>query len=333
MTDGVAVTSQPASIAVVIPAFEAESFVGRAIRSALEQTLTPHEIVVVDDGSSDGTGEIARSFGPPVRCVRQPNQGAAGARNRGVEEARADYVAFLDADDEWFPRHLERALEVLQRHPELMWFCAAYSIRFWSGRTLERRPDERYLIDEAYFENYFEMARGWNVSTCSIIARYELFEQVGGFDTSLRVGEDQDLWLRIALRHPRIGYSPLASFTYRLTEGSLMNQGLATPEMVLELLRGGERQAAAHGPDGLWKARPVLARQAERAIRTAAHAGNRGVLEAVGGTYLPDLPAWVRLLRLACLHTPSSLWLGSVRVWDGFRLLRLSLRNRRASPG
>jgi len=327
------VTSQPASIAVVIPAFEAESFVGRAIRSALEQTLTPGEIMVVDDGSADGTAEIARSFGPPVRCVRQSNQGAAGARNRGVEEARADYVAFLDADDEWSPHHLERALAVLQRHPELMWFCAAYDIRFRSGKTVERRPDERALIDEAYFENYFEMARRWDVHTCSVIVRSELFEQVGGFDTGLAVGEDQDLWLRIALHHPRVGYSPLACSTYRLTEGSLMNQGLATPEMVLEILRRGEAQAAAHGPEGPRKARPVLARRAERVVRTAARIGNLDVLEAVAVTYLPDLPGWVRLLRVACLYTPRSLWLGSVRAWDGFRLLREYLRQRRASPG
>lgn len=333
MIDGVSVTLQAPTIAVVIPAFDAESFLGRAISSALEQTLAPREIVVVDDGSSDGTGEIARGFGPPVRCVRQANRGAAGARNRGIEEAQSDYVAFLDADDEWLSDHLERALEVLQRHPHLVWFCAAYNVRMRSGKTIKRCPDERALIDGAYFESYFEMASGWDVHTCSVVARSEILEQIGGFDPDLQVGEDQDLWLRIALRHPQIGYSPSVCSTYRITEGSLMNQGLNTAEMVLELLERAERHAAAYGPSGIRKARPVLARRAEKVVRTAARVRNHEVLEKVSATYVPELSAWVRFLRVACLYIPQGLWLGSVRAWDGIRVLRQTRLKRSRSAG
>lgn len=103
----------PTRIACVIPAFQRESTLGRAISSALDQTRVPDEIVVVDDGSTDRTAEVARSFGAAVRHVRQDNAGGAAARNRGVLQATADWIAFLDSDDWWTPSHLaaiERAI-------------------------------------------------------------------------------------------------------------------------------------------------------------------------------------------------------------------------------
>lgn len=108
----------PPFLTVIIPAYNREQYVGEAIRSALEQTRTPNEIIVVDDGSSDGTAAVARSFGGIVRCLSQKNGGCASARNHGVNEAKGDLLAFLDSDDQWVPQKLEWQLCYLDAHPE-----------------------------------------------------------------------------------------------------------------------------------------------------------------------------------------------------------------------
>lgn len=99
-------TSASPRISVVIPVFNGERFLAEAIRSALSQTLPPYEILVIDDGSTDGSAEIAESFGPPVRVLRQENRGEAAARNFGIEAASGDWIAFLDCDDVWQPEKL-----------------------------------------------------------------------------------------------------------------------------------------------------------------------------------------------------------------------------------
>lgn len=104
----------PTSISVVIPAYNAARFLRSAIDSALSQTAPPEEVIVVDDGSIDETFEIAASYGAQVRAIRQPNRGEGGARNRGIEEARSDWIAFLDADDVWCPQKLQRQMAFCQ---------------------------------------------------------------------------------------------------------------------------------------------------------------------------------------------------------------------------
>ena len=105
-------------ISVIIPAYNREAYVGEAIRSVLAQTLPPEEVIVVDDGSTDRTGEIARSFGKPVRCISQENQGVGGARNTGLGEATGNFIALLDSDDLWTGRKLELQARYLENHPE-----------------------------------------------------------------------------------------------------------------------------------------------------------------------------------------------------------------------
>src|SRR5689334_10135830 len=95
---------------VIIPAYNAVETLGRAIDSALAQSLPPHEVVVVDDGSRDATAELAERYGPPVRVIRQSNAGPGAARNRGVQATSSPWVAFLDADDEWLPKKMETQL-------------------------------------------------------------------------------------------------------------------------------------------------------------------------------------------------------------------------------
>jgi glycosyltransferase involved in cell wall biosynthesis len=99
---------------VVIPCFNAGCFIGEAIRSALHQTWPPEEVLVIDDGSTDESVEVVSGFGPPVRLFRQPNQGAATARNVGIRAARGDWIAFLDADDLWDADKLRKQVLAIQ---------------------------------------------------------------------------------------------------------------------------------------------------------------------------------------------------------------------------
>ncbi|HIG17916.1 MAG TPA: glycosyltransferase family 2 protein, partial [Candidatus Handelsmanbacteria bacterium] len=101
------------TIACVIPAYNREGFIGRAVRSALEQVSPPQEIIVVDDGSTDGTGSVVREMGAQVRYIPQENAGGAEARNRGAREANSEWIAFLDSDDYWTPNHLKRVREAI----------------------------------------------------------------------------------------------------------------------------------------------------------------------------------------------------------------------------
>ena len=107
------------TVSVVIPAYNSASYLAEAVESALGQTFKDLEILVVDDGSTDETQELMRRYGPPVRCLSQENTGVATARNRGIDESRGRYVAFLDADDVWQPDKLEKQLAALpgQCHP------------------------------------------------------------------------------------------------------------------------------------------------------------------------------------------------------------------------
>ncbi|QDT39894.1 glycosyltransferase family 2 protein [Stratiformator vulcanicus] len=105
------------SVSVIIPCFNAAPFLGEAIRSALDQSLPPVEVIVVDDGSTDDSAEIAQSFGPPVRVLRQENHGESVARNRGIDEAAGDWVALLDADDVWLPSKLRQQWELVEADP------------------------------------------------------------------------------------------------------------------------------------------------------------------------------------------------------------------------
>lgn len=122
-------TGQPL-ITCIIPAWNAERYLGEALESVLAQTCPAGEIIVVDDGSTDGTARVAESFGEPVRCVRQQNAGAPAARNRGVREARGELIAFTDADDLWHPEKLARQIARFEQRADLDVSLTHYQ-NFW----------------------------------------------------------------------------------------------------------------------------------------------------------------------------------------------------------
>ena len=127
------------TITVVIPAYNSEKYIARAIDSVLTQTHKPDEIIVVDDGSTDNTSEIARKYEPSVKLIQQQNAGASVARNTGIEAATSEWIAFLDADDEWLPEKLKLQTEHLKRNPHLQWTTANF-IRCQCDKN-QRLPD------------------------------------------------------------------------------------------------------------------------------------------------------------------------------------------------
>jgi len=200
-------------ISVIIPAYNSEVFLARALRSVEAQTFRDFEIVLVDDGSTDGTAEIARSF-ESVRYFHQPNQLQAVARNRGLAEARGELIAFLDADDEWLPEKLERQLAFMDERQSRISYSDCYYVRGGkSVRYSKLAPPYDGQIIEPLIEQWLDYCF---IAMNSVIAEKSLLEQVGGFDevAPFRAHEDYGLWLRIALTKTPFDYLDLPLATY-----------------------------------------------------------------------------------------------------------------------
>jgi len=177
-------------ISCIVPVFNGERYVREALESILAQTHRPLEIIVADDGSTDGTGAIVAGFGERVRYVKQSNKGPATARNFGLSLATGDFVAFLDADDLWHPEKLERQLARFQNRPELD-YCVTHAQNFWVAEMAgEAKKYERHRISGS-LPGYV---------TGTLMARRALFETVGLFDPALGHGDSTDWFLRASER-------------------------------------------------------------------------------------------------------------------------------------
>lgn len=177
-----------ASISVVIPVYNAELYLAEAVQSILAQTLPVAEIILVDDGSTDGSAAVAQKFAPPVRLLSQPNAGAGAARNRGVQTAQGDLIAFLDADDLWTPDKLARQTQALAEGQADMIFGAVQ--QFYSPE-LDAQARERIHFDAKPIQAY---------SAGTLLLSRASFLAVGAFAEQLRTGEFIDWYLRATHR-------------------------------------------------------------------------------------------------------------------------------------
>ena len=188
-----------------MPAYNARPFIEQSIRSVLDQDYSNIELIVVDDGSTDGTPEAAEQFGSRVWVIRQNNSGPAAARNRGIAAARGEFIAFLDADDVWLPGKVSMQVQYLQNHPKVGvvfgGFCRWYS---QSDGTFLMPPTP---IDLDAPLNIIVKYSGWIYTTLlfdnvihiiTAMVHRSVVETVGSFDESLRTGEDYDFWLRVS---------------------------------------------------------------------------------------------------------------------------------------
>ncbi len=169
-----------------------------AIGSVLDQTYKKFELIVVDDGSKDGTAEQLRGYGSDLRVLSQPWQGVAAARNLGVRSSRGRYLAFLDSDDLWKPKKLEiQVAFFMEARPEIQ-ICQTEEV--WIRRGVRVNPRKRHRKPSGdIFRSSLDLCL---VSPSAVMMTRELFERVGGFDQAFTVCEDYDLWLRVAVDTP-----------------------------------------------------------------------------------------------------------------------------------
>ncbi len=198
-----------ATVSVIIPLFNKEKYITRALNSVFAQTCQDFEIVVVDDGSTDGGPELVQKYRDPrLRMIRQPNEGAGSARNRGIQETTAPYLAFFDADDEWLPDFLSRYLEALRSNPDCdyvvgPWFEGDPRIdrsEIWRKSGIEEGAWRLPANVSSAELHKFLILHHW---TCTFMCKRHVVEKYGGFyvKTKYTHGEDRYLQLQLMLNH------------------------------------------------------------------------------------------------------------------------------------
>jgi glycosyltransferase involved in cell wall biosynthesis len=226
---GTTVAHQGPLVSVIIPCYNGEAFLEEAIESALSQTYQRVEVIVVDDGSTDRSPAIAHKF--PVRYLRQYNRGLTETRNRGIRESKGHYVLFLDADDRLRPEGIEAGVCALLERPECAMIVGDHVFVSEDGRHL--RDSHKDCLNTSHYQallksNFIEMIS-------SVLFRRDVLEEVGGFDTRLRVAEDYELYMRIAREYPICCHNSVVS-EYRLHRTNASRNSALMLSMTLQVL-------------------------------------------------------------------------------------------------
>jgi glycosyltransferase involved in cell wall biosynthesis len=252
LASGDAVTHRP-RVSVIIPAYNAEKFVLDAIRSVDLQEYPSVEVLLIDDGSRDGTVKLVQREAPWVEIIQQPNAGAAAARNTGLRHATSEFICFLDADDGWFPGKLDAQVDYLTRHPDvgavyhdwLVWQPDEAGVYHTPTRPPRSIADEVDPTQSGWI--YPRLLLDCIVHTSTVMMRREVALDVGEFETTLVTGEDYDYWLRLSRKcqiHKLTGTysfyrSVVGSLTgvpkaenneYRVLKRAILRWGLSSPD-------------------------------------------------------------------------------------------------------
>ncbi|MCB5183694.1 glycosyltransferase family 2 protein [Methylobacillus gramineus] len=188
---------------VVIPLYNKEAFIERALNSVLQQTLSDYEVIVVDDGSSDGSMELVSQFDDDrIRVIQQENAGVAAARNTGIAAAGREWVAFLDADDVWMPDHLQELQDLINAFPKVTSVGTAYNKIDTNGRVQALRyPPQLSGQALSLVGDYFAVSIAYDhvLHSSSAAARKSVLLQISGFPVGVKSGEDLITWAKLAL--------------------------------------------------------------------------------------------------------------------------------------
>lgn len=239
-------------VSVVIPTFNCERFIGRTVGSALRQTYRDFEIIVVDDGSTDGTQAVLAEYGEALHYIKQANQGASAARNAALSRATGEYIAYLDADDLWHPEKLAHQVEYLDAYPSCGFVHTEVAVideqdsvlyaRFnkETGRTVPQGKCLRDILQRSH------------IQTLTVLERRSAFDRAGEFDLRLPVAQDYLHWIQVALQGYEVGYLPEPLGQYRWRAGSLMSSQrrlLGDFTKIYEILLAEHRLEEVHGSE------------------------------------------------------------------------------------
>jgi len=184
-------------VSVIIPTFNRGWAIPEAIESVLTQERITFELIVVDDGSTDATGQILDRYGEQIILIRQHNQGVSTARNAGIQVARGELIAFLDSDDYWLPNKMITQVEFFKTHPDT-WICQTEEIWIRNGQRVNPKQRHRKRSGMIFYESLALCL----VSPSAVMMRRGLFDLIGRFDETLPACEDYDMWLRVSSRYP-----------------------------------------------------------------------------------------------------------------------------------
>jgi glycosyltransferase involved in cell wall biosynthesis len=271
------VTALVPDISVVVPAYNSAAYINEALDSALAQTGVTLEVIVVDDGSSDDTVQRVQAYGDRVRLIQQANQGSAVARNRGVAESRAEHVAFLDADDYWHPQKLAQQWALARQGKPLVY--ARFSS--WERDAAGNFPPAAAHLAECQAQGrmskpardgwlYIDLLLDCEVWTSTVLARKDLLEKVGGFDPSLRKGQDFDLWLKLANEAEWHGV-PESLALYRLHDENI-TRAVKPTNFEYVILSNAYKRWGLDNRDGRRLPRAIMQARLARSARTFADA-------------------------------------------------------------
>lgn len=213
-------------ISVLIPLYNKEKSILATIQSVVNQTYTDFELLIVDDGSTDKGASIAASYPDTrIRVIRKENGGVSSARNRGIQEAKGEYIALLDADDQWDMKYLEEQIRMVIDYPK----AAMWGINFAEmseGKLIRKLATALPDGYRGYVENYFQMQGRVSDLFCSssVVIRKEVFDKVGVFDERIKYAEDSDMWLRIIVNYPVAFYDRYMVWYLYDAENRAMNR-------------------------------------------------------------------------------------------------------------
>ena len=221
-------------ISVVIPLYNKQNAIAATLQSVLSQTYTNYEIIVVDDGSTDGSADVAEAIlqectAYGVECkgkvVRKANGGVSSARNRGIHEAKYDYIALLDGDDLWDEHYLEEQVKLIEDFPEAKMWGINFA-EMSNGKLIRKLPTGLPNDYRGYVEDYFQMLGRMSDLYCSgsVVIERAIFDKVGYFDERIKYAEDNDMWFRVIALYPVVFYDKYMAFYQFDAENRALNK-------------------------------------------------------------------------------------------------------------
>ncbi len=244
-----------ALVTVIIPSYNCEAYIAETINSVLAQSYPSIELIIVDDGSTDKTQDIIRSYGNKLKLISQDNAGVCVARNRGIQEATGEYICLLDHDDFWYPDKISQQVKAFQTFPENGVVYSSFALWFPDSNNVFPSPESFGFasvgneIDQTFsgWIYHLLLLDSW-VLTSTAMFRTEVFKKCGLFDVALPYSEDWDLWLRIAREYPYLKLQ--ATTTLYRQHPHQGNKKIRDIDYRTELLINAKNKWGLCGPDG-----------------------------------------------------------------------------------